>query len=265
MILGPFTGEPGYELLYWIPFLRWKLGDKFKDCTAITRGGAGVWYPCKTVDALDYLSRDEYIVLMNIRAEKRNTYKSDGPNDPLDKMIQKLAGLKSDIHPSEVIETNVQRVLDRAACWPHERLPKPERYPELPERYIAVRFYESRCLHPRYAPKIIRRLMREAKKIAPVVCLVMDSGIDDHPEFEVPEPDVTVIYKPRDSLETISRVVAHAEQFVATYGGLSYLGALYNVPTVAVSDCVDHSMHYVQEDRMTLACGSIYARLTTQY
>ncbi len=265
MILGPFTGEPGYELLYWIPYLRHRLGDKFKDCTAITRGGAGVWYPCKTLDAYDYLTRDEYIECLNVRARARNTYKSDSPGDPLDRLLLKMMGLKSDIHPSECIETNVRRVIDRAAQWPHERLPKPPRLPDLPEKYIAVRFYEGRQFHKKYYPKITRRLIREAREKGTVVLLALSPPIDDHDEIYDLETDILVKYAPRQSLETISRVVAHAEQFVCTYGGLSYLGALYGTPTVAVSDCVEHSLHYEQEDRMATACGSLYVRLTTQY
>ena len=47
VIAGPWLGEIGPELLYWIPFLRWVV-ERFEvdpaRLTAVSRGGAHAWY-----------------------------------------------------------------------------------------------------------------------------------------------------------------------------------------------------------------------------
>jgi hypothetical protein len=47
VVLGPWTGDPDLELLYWIPFLRWCRRhyriDKGR-IIAVSRGGCGLWY-----------------------------------------------------------------------------------------------------------------------------------------------------------------------------------------------------------------------------
>src|SRR4029453_17297934 len=47
VLLGPFVGEIGYELEYWIPFLRRELRRhriERDQATVLTRGGAALWY-----------------------------------------------------------------------------------------------------------------------------------------------------------------------------------------------------------------------------
>src|SRR5688572_12435057 len=47
IVVGPWCGEVGFELLYWIPFVRWMVeraridGDRL---IVVTRGGARAWY-----------------------------------------------------------------------------------------------------------------------------------------------------------------------------------------------------------------------------
>ncbi len=47
IVVGPWCGEVGFELLYWIPFVRW-LVDRARiegrRLVVVTRGGADVWY-----------------------------------------------------------------------------------------------------------------------------------------------------------------------------------------------------------------------------
>ncbi len=47
IIAGPYFGEVGFELLYWIPFLAWfaeRYGVPPERMIAISRGGAASWY-----------------------------------------------------------------------------------------------------------------------------------------------------------------------------------------------------------------------------
>lgn len=244
IVVGPFTGEVGYELLYWLPYLRWKLRGQFQSALAITRGGAGLWYPCRTLDAYDLIGFDRYRELFAERIEQRNTSKSEGPNDPLDAAI--LGDMTPDIHPSEIITVKSRKQLPQdAKDWPHERLPTPPRLEGLPDRYVAAKLYKSAALTS-------GRIAQEAidKQTLPVVVVKNSTKIDDHQDFSL-EATITLETNPRESLEVLSRVVAHADHFIGTYGGTSYLGPLYGIPTTSVSDNARLVMnHSAQEARM---------------
>ena len=47
IIVGPFLSEVGFELLYWIPLLRW-IKEKWQmdpeRLTVVSRGGTALWY-----------------------------------------------------------------------------------------------------------------------------------------------------------------------------------------------------------------------------
>ena len=67
ILVGPWLGEVGFELLYWIPFLRW-----FAECyavpperiIAVSRGGAAAaWYTSfagRCHDALSFIPPNEF-------------------------------------------------------------------------------------------------------------------------------------------------------------------------------------------------------------
>ena len=65
VIVGPWTGEVGFELLYWIPFLNW-LVDQGLDpsrLVVVSRGGAAPWYRHLTtryIDVLDLLTPEQF-------------------------------------------------------------------------------------------------------------------------------------------------------------------------------------------------------------
>ena len=237
---GPFTGEPGYELLYWLPYLR-SLNGAAYDC-AITRGGAGLWYEGRTIDAYDEIGFESYRDLLEQRYRIARVEKSFGPSDILDREILRAVECESVVHPAQMY----QRLWD-AANWPFARLKKPAPLPGLAPGYIAARFYTSFQL-PANAP--VLRVIAAARKNARVVALVPERALDNHGEHRLPNGIKTVTYGPETSLETISRVVAHAEAFLSTYGGLSYLGPHYGVPTRAFHRMTPNEAHRAQERRM---------------
>jgi hypothetical protein len=56
VLIGPWTGEVGFELLYWAPFVRWAV-DKFRidpaRVTLLSRGGTASWYGIEGARYLD--------------------------------------------------------------------------------------------------------------------------------------------------------------------------------------------------------------------
>ena len=76
IVIGPWVGEVGYELLYWIPFLNWALkefGLEKRRLIVVSRGGARHWYRHITseyVDVFDLFSLDEYREANELRWDK---------------------------------------------------------------------------------------------------------------------------------------------------------------------------------------------------
>jgi len=66
IIVGPWLSEVGFEVLYWIPFLRW-FQDRYRidaeRIVAISRGGVAEWYggiAGRYVEIFDHLAPEEF-------------------------------------------------------------------------------------------------------------------------------------------------------------------------------------------------------------
>jgi hypothetical protein len=76
LIVGPWLSEVGYEVLYWIPFVRWVQATYHVDPERLivaTRGGAAVWYSDitrRSVELFDLLPPAAYAERNARRAEQ---------------------------------------------------------------------------------------------------------------------------------------------------------------------------------------------------
>lgn len=259
MIVGPFSGEPGFELLYWLPYLR--ANGLSPEDVAITRGGAGVWYSCRVAaDAYEAIGFAEYRRLFGQRYMVTKVQKSFGTNDVLDAAIlAAVSGGDWDIrHPAEMYQR-----LHQAEDWPFAALPKPDKPEGIEGPYIAAAFYTSHQMPPNRGHEVAAMLKRIADRGNRIVLLRPKVSIDDHGTLTAPDHEsiVTVEYGPEESLRVQSEVIAHAEALVCTYGGLSYLGALYGVPTKAFHTLQPDPIHSAREDQMVAQLGADYQRV----
>ena len=66
ILVGPWTGEVGFELIYWVPFVRWALGYAAIDRSRVivcSRGGPQPWYEGlgdRYLDVLDVSTAEEF-------------------------------------------------------------------------------------------------------------------------------------------------------------------------------------------------------------
>ena len=66
IIVGPWTGEVGFELLYWVPFVRWVVstyGFPPERLIIVSRGGVHAWYSglaTRYVDVFSLFSPEEF-------------------------------------------------------------------------------------------------------------------------------------------------------------------------------------------------------------
>ena len=255
LVVGPFVGEVGFELLYWRPFVRRILRDHHVDparVTVVSRGGAGLWYrdvAGDTRDVLDVVAPDELRVGVEERAARIGQRKQVDV-DAFDRELLDRLGLadRALLHPLHVYWSFrfVWEGLEPPAAALHrgdydalERDPSLLDGLELPERFVAVKAYANDCLPATGENrKALRELVARLAADRPVVALDTGLALDDHAELDAGAGDVVSVagrLDARRNLAQQSEIVARADALVATYGGFSYLGPYHGVPTVAVA------------------------------
>ena len=252
ILAGPWLGEVGFELLYWVPFLRW-FSEEYRvpreRIIAVSRGGsAAAWYApfaSRSYDALAYMAVEDF--------RRRNSERSGGLGEqkqvavaPLDAEIidrvEKTEGSRlSPLHPS------MMYTLFAPYWWGHRPiewvrqflrfvpLQPPAVVSDLPARYTAVKFYFNDCFRDTPETRaFVERTVRGLAEHGPVISLSTGFALDDH---DACDPCVDAMrdlrsqVSPENNLLVQSGVVAGAQRFVGTYGGFAYLAPFCGVPT----------------------------------
>jgi hypothetical protein len=257
MIVGPWVSEVGYEVLYWVPFLRW-LQDRYAispdRVIAVSRGGVAWWYSgiaSRYIDVLDVRTPEEFAH----RADARRSAGDQKQLDPSDwergiiEDVQRRAGVRDAqvLHPGLMYRLfrNVwhgDRGLDflftHTAYGRH--VPSPAADEDwLPPTFAAVKFYTGPALPD--TPQTRMQLRAAVARLAgqmPVVSLDTGLGLDEHRDFlfdGIPGVlDLRNRMTPATNLAVQSRVLARASLYAGTCGSLAWLAPMLGVPTVAV-------------------------------
>jgi hypothetical protein len=257
IVVGPWVGEVGFELLYWIPFLNRVLREYRLDerrLIVISRGGGRRWYRHLTeeyVDVFDLFTLDEYRRANEARWDKAGHQKQYRV-EQMDLDIVERAKKKIGVHHAELLHPSLMyRILrfywfDKAGRGLLDRhteyrpLAPVEPTPALkalPEKYVAVRFYFRPSFpdtpeNRRFAAQVIHSLTEEI----PVVLLNTGLRLDDHEDVDLPGKNVyrvDELMRLEQNLEIQTEIISRAHAFVGTYGGLAYLGPFYGVPSIS--------------------------------
>jgi hypothetical protein len=256
IVVGPWLGEVGFEVLYWIPFLHWlfeRHGIGPENVTVVSRGGVEPWYDglCdRYVDVFSSLTPEEFRqATLELWASTGGLQKQVAVRPWDERVLDATLGdawrERALLHPQLLYRLfrNVwqgalplREFLDRAAYRPWRR-PDDALSDSLPDRFAAVRFYfrdsfpdtpDNRAL----VQEVVERLAARG----PVVLLNTGVVVDEHEDAEPPaggdvlRPLAGVA--PERNLVAQSAVVARARLFVGTYGGLAHLAPFYGVPTI---------------------------------
>ena len=249
IVVGPWCGEVGFELLYWIPFVRWLVERAQIDgqrLVVVTRGGASVWYrdlASRSVEMFDLIGAEAF-------RNHAATWKQHRMS-VFDRQI--LAGAMAAagvrrvrlLHPQVMYRLFTAYWKEQAVLEPitsflkYGLLPTPPSHPvtsTLPAEYVAAKFYFSQSFPDTAANRaFVQRTIAAASEQMPVVLLSAGAQLDDHHDALVGtgsrvcgiETDV------RDNLAAQSAVVAGARGLIGTYGGFSYLAPLYGVDSLS--------------------------------
>lgn len=258
LLVGPFLGEVGYELLYWRPFVRRLLRTRGVDperVTILSRGGAGAWYrdvAARAVDAFELMPPEEVRVRVE-RSVAALGQRKQLVEDDLDRDLVAAAadrvGQAAVVHPRLMYaahrflwDDELRAEAVAPAFGDHDplpRLPLPEPVEaRLPERFVAAKVYFNEALA---AGEAELRQLRDAVAAAaaglPVVLLEAGTHLDDHAGWEARGVEVVRVgdlLEPVSNLAVQAEIAARAQALVATYGGFSYIGPLVGTPTLAL-------------------------------
>ena len=277
VIVGPWTGEVGFELLDWAPFVRWALRrvriapDRV---TIVSRGGTASWYGIDGagyLDVFDLVSPDKFLASTTGETKKQRTAGT------FDRRLLRLAvrarravasgGGGHDIsllHPALMYtlfmpywkqQESVARVTDFTE---HTRVTPPDvpaLRTRLPKDYVAARFYFSDSFPDTDTNRaVVHGLMQSLSTDLPVVLLGPGIRVDDHQDVATQAAGRVIaledLMRPADNLAVQTAAIAGARAFIGTYGGFSYLAPLCGVPTVAVYSVYNYFAHHLEMARV---------------
>lgn len=264
VLIGPWTGEVGFELLYWIPFIewlraRWQLSPDRE--VIVSRGGVASWYgrsADRYVDILSLFGAEEFRAA--VAEEKRKHRRPGAFDERVTEAVVRHRGL-GDIdvlHPGLMFRAFAPYWSDEAGYALIDQFTRPrllERSAEtlrtpLPADYVAVRFYFSECFPATAENRLFARsVVSSLAERTTVVLLNPGFAVDEHADW-MPDSRERIIsigdgLTPERNLAVQSAVIAGARAFVGTYGGYSYLAPLYKVPAVAFYSRQSFKLHHL--------------------
>lgn len=285
VVAGPWMTEPGFELLYWIPFLGWLVREAEiapERLTVLSRGGCASWYRHLTQnyrDVFEHVPPEGFIDLNQERMVEGGQAFRQTERKPLRRRTAKHLAVANREHALLDAVCDRDGLGDAVVVHPslmyhafdvfwrgqvgHETIAAytvapPELAPEtvLPVApYVAVRFYANSCLSANPAVvKGVNRLVGALAARLPVLVLGSGARLDDHADIPIEaRPNVTHLDIPdvATNLHTQTEAIRHATALVSTYGGFSYLGPLLGVDTLAVFQTDDfNKFHLTRAEKL---------------
>jgi hypothetical protein len=254
IVAGPWLGEVGFELLYWVPFLRWfaetyrVAPDRF---LIVSRGGTASWYrpfASRYREIFDYLTPDEFRRRHDERVATNGEQKQTQVLAFEHQLLRELTldvQSRSMLHPSSMYRLfnpfwwgHVDEAwVHRHARYKRLEIPRSIEFDAPAQPYTAVKFYFNDCFPATDENRaFVQRTLQTLAATGPVVSLATGLRLDDHASDEGPPLDVRGLppeMHPRENLALQTAIVAGASAFVGTYGGFSYLAPFVGVRSTA--------------------------------
>jgi hypothetical protein len=260
IVVGPWLSEVGYEVLYWIPFLRWFVDYYRIDparVIAVSRGGVSGWYDGianRYVELLDLYPPGEFAA--RNRARQQGDQKQKGiaalDDEIIAKVRERIGGGDLHVcHPSMMFRLLRQfwlgnESLDHALSYLHYQtmapqleMPSAPALSALPDEYVAMKFYTARSFgaHDRHND-LLRGVVESIARRHPVVLLGTGLALDEHEDFLFAGiPGVTnaaAWMRPENNLGVQTEIIRRARRFVGTCGSVAWLAPMLGTDTLAV-------------------------------
>jgi len=253
ILIGPWRSEVGFEVLYWLPFLRWLLKDIDGDrLFVVTRGGALSLYgglPGLDLYALRSVEsvRQENLYDAQTTGLQKQLSVTAWDRDVLKEAARQLLGRGQDyhvLHPSLMYRTlapfwSEQRGMQYlASMTDYAPIPKPAIPPslELPAQFVAMKWYTRPTFPPSDAVQaFVKDVTARLASQVPIVLLSSGHQGDDHGEMLVEGPNIA--HLPRvpahENLALQAAVLSRASGFIGTYGGVAQMALRLGVASAS--------------------------------
>ncbi len=258
IVAGPWLGEVGFELLYWIPFLAW-FAERFEvpreRLVVLSRGGTRDWYThvaSRYYDVFDQIGINDFRTRNQSRStelgEQKQIAMTSFDRELLKPVLAELGG-----HEAQVLHPSMMFHLFRTYWWGHTDAgwvrrharfrqlvapPQSELLARLPRDYVAVKFYYNDAFPATESNRAFARdVLRRLRERGSVVSLSTGLALDDHQGWEEEESlaahGIKADLNPATNLALQTLIVANARSWVGTYGGFAYLAPFHRVPATA--------------------------------
>lgn len=284
IVAGPWLGEVGFELLYWVPFLNW-VAERFElpreRLVVLSRGGTAAWYRSIATtyhDVFDQVDIGDFRARNHTRSaelgEQKQIAMTGFDRDLLAPVLERYG-----VGPDRVLHPSTMFRLFRSYWWGHADAAWVHRHARfrpltgeddaqllsrLPRDYTAVKFYYNESFPATPANRAVARdVLHRLRDAGPVISLSTGLAIDDHEGWEEEETlaahGIRADLSPATNLALQTTIVAHARAWVGTYGGFAYLAPFHRVPATAY-----YSVEGGFSRRHLALAMDVFARLSPQ-
>jgi hypothetical protein len=250
VIVGPWTGEVGFELLYWVPFVRHIVTTyaiPSERLIVVSRGGVAPWYrglAARYTDVFSFFSPDAFRAATEQKKKQRRVGAFDAD------VVRRVAsgqglGRVDLLHPGMMYRlfmpfwkelASVARV-EQYAQYARLEAGSDPALAKLPSEYVAARFYFSECFPDTPANRaFVESTIDTISRQVPVVLLNTPFAVDEHRDADATGGRVFTVggdMAPERNLAIQTAVIGRARAFVGTYGGYSYLAPFCGVSALA--------------------------------
>jgi hypothetical protein len=256
ILVGPWLSEVGYEVLYWVPFVRWfarQYGVAPDRMVAVSRGGVAGWYgdvAHRYVELFDLIAPEAFAA-RNAERQRGGDQKQHGRasfDDELLDRVRRCPGLGEAVvcHPSTMFRLlrqfwlgndSLEYLLEYTRYAAIAAAPAP--LPDLPARFTAMKFYTGRALPDTAQNRdLLRTIVQRAAARGPVVLLDTGLALDEHEDYLFDGiSDVMRLgphLTPHTNLGVQTEIIRRADRFVGTCGSLAWLAPMLGTETLAI-------------------------------
>ena len=253
VMVGPWLSEVGFEVLYWLPFLRWVQAAFRLDpsrVVAVSRGGVASWYrgiADRYVEIWDHIDPAEFARRTAERGATKQLEVSPFDHEVVQAVERTIGSRVAVLHPSLMYRLfalfwsgqRAQGFLDAHTRFEPVTTPAIIDAGRLPRKYVAVKFYAARSLPD--TPDVRRTLSWFVDSLAERTHVVLlDTGLvlDEHADYAFSQSGRVISAKPwmtpNNNLAVQTQIIAGAQAFIGTCGSVAWLAPMLGVNTSAV-------------------------------
>lgn len=259
IMVGPWTGDMGLELLYWVPFVRWfAVHHRLSSAQlhVVSRGGAP-WYGDITdgfTDILSLYSPAEYRA-RTVMSRQRSFC---GFERDIVRRVHQRGQSSLLLHPGLMLrlftpfwngDASIEQIV--RYTMPRRQPPPAVAIPPLPESFLAMQFAFSRTFEDTPANRAwLDARITSLARWHDVVWLGAgleggDAGADPYVPPALPRLHrIDRLLPPEHLVAVQAAIVARASTFIGSYGGLSFVAPFYGVRSVAFYSARDVFPHH---------------------